>query len=148
MGDAEGVLVSMGGVAGGYTLFVQHGRLIYDYNFFREHSVITSGAVLDASARVIEFRFSSDTSDLGSGGLGRLLGSGVEVGSGRVNRTVPFRYSVGGTFDVGCETVTPVSPMYQSPFAFTGRIRNVTVDISGIDVDDPATAHNPAQSIQ
>ncbi|MGH7466851.1 MAG: hypothetical protein ACRENP_02595 [Longimicrobiales bacterium] len=33
-------------------------------------------------------------------------------------------------FDVGCDTVTPVSQEYRSPFAFTGTIQRVIVHVS------------------
>ncbi|MDI9915375.1 arylsulfatase [Rhodococcus sp. IEGM 1379] len=148
LGNSEGVLLAMGGVAGGYSLFIQAGCVSYDYNFFREHTVITSEAPICESASCIELRFHSDSADPGSGGIGRLYVDGVEVGSGRVNRTVPYRYCVGGTLDVGRDPVTAVSPKYQSPFPFTGSIRNVVVDISGSAVADPKTLHELAQSIQ
>ncbi len=54
--------------------------------------------------------------------------NGKETGSGRVEKTVPFRYSV-EPFDIGRDTVSPVSPDYKVPFAFQGRIEQVTVEV-------------------
>jgi len=45
------------------------------------------------------------------------------------------------TFDVGCDTVSPVSDLYQSPFAFTGTILRVVVDIIEASFEDPAAQH-------
>ena len=47
-------------------------------------------------------------------------------------------FTVNETFDVGCDTVSPVSDLYQSPFAFTGTILRVMVDISETTFEDLA----------
>jgi hypothetical protein len=57
-----------------------------------------------------------------------LLVNGKETGKGRVAKTVPFRYSV-EPFDVGRDTVSPVTEDYKVPFAFQGRIEHVTVEV-------------------
>ena len=45
-------------------------------------------------------------------------------------RTVPFTFAWDETFDVGYDTGTPVDDRdYQVPFAFTGRIGRITVDL-------------------
>ena len=51
-----------------------------------------------------------------------------ESGNGRVEKTVPFRYSV-EPFDIGRDTVSPVSKNYKVPFAFQGRIDQVTIEV-------------------
>lgn len=33
-------------------------------------------------------------------------------------------------FDVGSDTISPVSNKYESPFPFTGKIKRVIIDIS------------------
>jgi hypothetical protein len=47
-----------------------------------------------------------------------------------VPRTVAFRYGV-EPFDVGMDTVSPVSAEYVSPFVFQGRIDGVTIGLAG-----------------
>ena len=56
--------------------------------------------------------------------------------------------TVNETFDVGCDTVTPVSNLYQSPFAFTGKIKRVLVDISDADFQDLAAMAKLAMAVQ
>ena len=58
----------------------------------------------------------------------KLFVNGKETGKGRVAKTVPFRYSV-EPFDVGRDTVSPVSEDYKALFAFQGRIEHVTVEV-------------------
>ncbi|MGB5053859.1 MAG: hypothetical protein WBO24_05635, partial [Nitrospirales bacterium] len=50
-----------------------------------------------------------------------------ETGSGRVGIRMSFRYSV-EPFDIGRDTVSAVSKDYQPPFAFNGRIEQVTIE--------------------
>ena len=57
----------------------------------------------------------------------KLFVNGKETGR-RVAKTVPFRYSV-EPFDVGRDTVSPVTEDYKVPFAFQGRIEHVTVEV-------------------
>ena len=42
---------------------------------------------------------------------------------------------------LGCDTCSPVSDLYESPFAFTGQINKVMVDISEATFDQLAEQH-------
>ena len=52
------------------------------------------------------------------------------IGEGRFDKQVPYRFTVQEGFDVGSDTISPVSNKYESPFPFTGKINRVTIDIS------------------
>jgi hypothetical protein len=54
--------------------------------------------------------------------------NGKQTGEGRVEKTVPIRYSV-EPFDVGLDNVSAVSEEYQSPFPFKGRIEQVKIEL-------------------
>ena len=54
---------------------------------------------------------------------------GKEVARGRIDRTVPLRFSFDETFDVGEDTGTPVSLNYDVPFKFTGTIEKVVINL-------------------
>jgi len=62
-------------------------------------------------------------------------------GEGRFEQQVAGYFTVNETFDVGCDTVSPVSDLYQSPFAFTGTILRVMVDITEASFEDLAAQH-------
>ncbi|OOK73857.1 arylsulfatase domain protein [Mycobacterium kansasii] len=72
--------------------------------------------------------------DYDGGGLGKgasvtLLVDHAAVVSGRLERTVPFRFSMSGeTLDVGVDTGSPVAP-YGHDFRFTGRIDRIDVTV-------------------
>lgn len=45
------------------------------------------------------------------------------------------------TFDVGCDTCSPVLELYKPPFAFSGMIVRAMVDISEAKFEDLAAHH-------
>jgi len=47
--------------------------------------------------------------------------------SGEIAKTVPIRYSLSETQDIGRDEGTPVDNSYRPPFVFTGAIQTFTV---------------------
>ena len=81
--------------------------------------------------------FDYDGGGLGKGGDVTLYVNGDEVGSGRLDATVPLIYSADETTDLGSDTATPVSDDYgPRDNGFNGRIEWVQIDI-GEDAEDP-----------
>ncbi|NHA00904.1 hypothetical protein G5V59_15945 [Nocardioides sp. W3-2-3] len=80
-----------------------------------------------------------DGGGLGLGAGIRLLVDGVEVGEGRIERTLPYMFSMDQTLDVGIDRGTPVTPDYgtRDGFAFTGRIESVAI-ATGEDALQPS----------
>ena len=74
----------------------------------------------------------------GVGGTVTLHMGEKEIGKGRFEKQVPFRFTVNETLDVGCDLVTPVSDAYQTPFSFTGTIQRVMIDVSEASFDELA----------
>ena len=66
----------------------------------------------------------------GTGGDVTLRLDKKPIGEGRFEQQVAGYFTVNETFDVGCDTVSPVSDLYASPFPFTGKIIKVMVDVS------------------
>lgn len=56
--------------------------------------------------------------------IARLVVNGKPAGAARL-RVAPS----GDTLDIGSDLVSPVSPKYACPFAFTGKIESVVIDI-------------------
>jgi hypothetical protein len=65
---------------------------------------------------------------LGSGGTGTLFINNKKVSEARIEKTVPGRYGI-DTFGVGMDTGLPVSNTYKPPFAFTGTIQEVRIEL-------------------
>ena len=128
VGNAEGVLVTLGGETGGYALLVLEGKPTFQYNFLGlERYTIASSDSLPKGACMIRFDFAYDGGGTGRGGTGTLSVNGKKVAEGRIEKTVPVYFSTDDTFDVGEDWGTPVSATYQPPFTFTGILKKVTV---------------------
>lgn len=130
---AEGVIIAAGGSSAGYTLYVKGGRLVYEYNFFgKRRSKVTSNKPLPAGKVRVAFDYEQGKGkEPTSGGTGKLFINGQPAGEGPIERVAPFRFSATETLDIGMDLGAPVSETYraQSPFAFSGKISRVTVEL-------------------
>jgi hypothetical protein len=126
----DGVLVSLGGGSAGFALYVNDGKPVYHYNWFgRVRTVIESPVSLPEGRSVVGFEFLYDGGGVGKGGEAVLYLDGAEVGRQRIEATVAGRFGI-DTFDVGCDSGSPVSEDYRPPFAFTGKIGHVDIEIA------------------
>ena len=130
-GGAEGVILSQGGAFGGFALYVKDGRPAYCYNLFglQRFKVYGEGTI-PAGEHQVRMEFTYDGGGLGKGGDVALYLDGEQVGSGRVDGTVPMLFSADETTDVGSDTATPVSDDYgPKDSEFTGTVRWVQLDM-------------------
>jgi arylsulfatase len=64
---------------------------------------------------------------------------GVVVAAGPIPQTVPRRFGVGsGALRVGDDAGISVTERYEPPFAFTGTLRHVIIEVDGDEDRDPA----------
>jgi hypothetical protein len=141
-GGAEGVLLAQGGAAGGYALFVKDGRLQYGLNYVaRDMFMVSSGGQVPEGRHELRFEFEPTgqpdfASGKGAPGRLQLYVDGTLVGATEVPHTTPMIYELEG-LSCGYDALAPVLPdVYASPFAFTGTIHSVTVDVSGDLIED------------
>ena len=149
-GGAEGVLVCQGGSAGGYSLFVKDNKLHYVHNYVgaQEFHVVSSDNVPEGKS-TLRYEFEpTGKPDIAKGrgtpGHARLYINDKLVGQADFPFTIPLLVSLGGGLSVGRNPGSPVSQLYQPPFAFTGTIFKVTADLSGQSLQDPVAAQNAA----
>jgi arylsulfatase len=130
-GGGSGVIVAQGGAFGGWSLYLHEGRLAYCYNTFGVQRFKVYGAdPLPAGEHQVRMEFAYDGGGLGKGGDVTLFLDGTEVGSGRVEMTVPMVFSADETTDVGSDGGTPVSDdVDPKATEFTGAVRWVQIDI-------------------
>ena len=123
----DGVLYASGTANSGFSVFVQDGRLLADYNIFGDHHVVESDAEVPVGSSQVGIRFAK----LGVGDLGR---AGAEItllidDRAAGSMTVPFAMvimsSVGPS--VGFDHGGGVSARYRAPFPFAGRIDRLDV---------------------
>jgi len=134
--DGEGVLVALAGEFGGYALFVQDGKLVYDYNLvgledYRIEGTLPPDLPTDRPI-ALKAVYKTVSGEPGAGGEMTLYANDepIEGGRGFVCETIPVRYTTYETFDVGFDTGSAVSESYNTPFDFNGTLNSVTIDIT------------------
>ena len=128
-GDEQGVILTHGGFSAGYALFFRNGSPIFHYNRANiNHYEIAAPNALAPGKHTVVFDFNYD-GGFGKGGMGTLIVDGRQLAQGRIDATMPFRFSLDETFDIGEDTGTPVSGDYDVPFKFTGAIEKVVVSL-------------------
>jgi arylsulfatase len=134
---AEGVLLSQGGVEGGYTFYMKGGRLHYTQNYVasKQYHIETSENVTEGR-HSLRFEFEpTGRPDIahgkGSPGRGQLYVDGRLMGQADIPVTIPQNISLGGGVTCGADTGSTVTPDYKPPYRFTGKLFKVKVDVGG-----------------
>jgi arylsulfatase A-like enzyme len=141
-GGAEGVILTQGGRFNGIGLYLLGGKPVFHYNLVGvARSTITGPEKLAPGKHVIFADFKYDGGGIGKGGMLTLMVDDKQVAQGRIERTIPFRFSLDETLDIGEDTGTPVSEDYRVPFKFTGKLNRVVVRLS----DSPLTPEDEEQ---
>jgi arylsulfatase len=143
---ASGVLATLGGRFGGWGLFMQDSKpqFAYAYSNQPEHKFrIASNQPIPAGDHVVRFAFKYDGGGIGKGATGTLFVDGKQVAQGKIPRTIPIRFSLDETFDVGEDTGSPVVEDYadKMPFAFTGTLKKFVVVLEPEKLTDEERKH-------
>jgi hypothetical protein len=133
---------------GGFSVFVQDGKLQHTYSMMGVavyHQEATEP--LPTGEVTVQLVFAADAAKPATGGQVTLLVDDKPVGGGRMDHTVPLRFSGYSGMDIGRDNGLPVDRGYadRSPFAFTGTIRKVVFDINPhLDEEDEQALHEHA----
>lgn len=84
--------------------------------------------------------FVYDGGGMGKGGAITMTANGKKVAEGRLERTVPVQLTLGEGLDIGKDGGSPVDFTYTMPFAFTGTIEKVTIELKPKPTDMQAAA--------
>lgn len=129
--DSEGVLYALGAFSGGVSLWLEKGKLSYEYNLFEiERTLLETSEPLPTGKVDIEV----ETRRAGTAHDAPLdvviRANGKEVAKGRVPRSAPLTFTANDAFDVGRDSYSPVSLAYfdRKPFAFNGKIPRLKVE--------------------
>ena len=130
-GRAEGMIITHGGLEGGYGLYLREGRPVFVYNFLGvERPTFAADKPLPPGPCKLVVDFAYDGGGMGKGATVTLTANGPKVAEGRLERTVPIQFSIGEGLDIGMDTGSAVDFTYQLPFKFRGDIKQVTVDLA------------------
>jgi arylsulfatase len=128
--DSKGVLYALGGFSGGIAVWVDGGKLNYEYNLYEiERTRVTSSETLPAGKATIEVETKFVPGERIGPADVTLRVNGQTVASGRVPRTTGYSMTGNDAFDVGRDSYSPVSPAYfdRAPFAFDGKLDKLVV---------------------
>jgi arylsulfatase len=127
---AEGMLFTQGGRFAGYGMYLQHGKLIYYYNLagVERYSIASEGKLPNGEV-TLKAVYKSDADKPFAGATVTLFANGKQIGTGRVEKSIPNRVTLDETFDIGFDTGTPVAEGYEMPFRFTGKLAAVTIEL-------------------
>lgn len=128
---ANGMIFTQGGNTGGWAFYMKDGKLMAAHNFIDvDVYSVASTTPVAAGERTVKMDFAYEGGqEMGKGGTVTLLVDGKVVGSGRVERTTPFKFSLSENQDIGTDTGTAVTTDYRAPFNFQGRLEEVAVDL-------------------
>ena len=134
---AQGVIVAQGGLTGGWSLYAKDGKPKFCYNLVGlRHFFVEGERALPSGKHQVRMEFDYDGGGLGKGGNVSLYVDGQKVGTGRVEATVAFGFSMDETCDVGMDLGTPVSPDYgPRGNAFNGKVNWVEIDVDKAALD-------------
>lgn len=129
-GGAEGVVTCAGAFSAGWTLYVKDGKPHFRYQLFELADVEIPGTVPVPEGDVeLKTAFTPDGGKEGGGTL-ELFVDGKPAGKGKLARSLP-RHGL-EPFEVGRDSITPISPAYENDgtFEFTGEIEKVTFELT------------------
>ena len=132
----SGVLFCVGGITGGFTVYVDNGHIAAEYNVGGiERTTARVARRLDAGDHELVVELIMDGNRHRCPATLSLRVDGEPAASAEISRTVPAMFSFSETFDVGKDLGSPVSLAYadRKPFAFSGTIESVVCRY----VDDP-----------
>ena len=131
----EGVLIAHGDMTCGYSLYIKDGRLAYDMNIGGVHHLIVSDRPVPAGNRRLGVRMRRD-----NGTQHRHPADRRRAGRRlRRPRSASSSFISWSGLDIGRDRGSPVSH-YEAPFAFTGKLRKVTVTMDDDQALDAKTA--------
>ena len=128
----EGVLFATGSENSGISVFVQNDRFVVDYNAFDDHTIVESSIEVPEGDSVLTAHF-------------RRLGRHGEVeikinntSAGTVALPLYMRMISSSAASVGEDHGSPISQRYQAPFAFSGVLHELAIQL--IEYKRPADA--------
>jgi len=127
---ADGVLLAYGRRASGFSFFVLDGHLVLDFNLAGRHTVVRAEHPVPAGARTLSLLVHAGPNGVSA----RLAADGRVLGKQPLPQLLPGGM---GTLSVQCGHNSPsaVSPLYRTPFAYAGGLRQVSIDLQPRSVD-------------
>jgi arylsulfatase len=140
-GKAEGMVITHGGLEGGYGLYLRDGKPSFVYNFLSvERTTFAAKEPLPKGKCRLVVDFKYDGGGMGKAGQITMSANGKPIAEGRLTRTIPIQFSLGEGVDIGMDVGSPIDFTYKLPYAFTGKIEKVTIKLGKTDIGQTKVA--------
>jgi arylsulfatase len=137
--STSGVIVTQGGITGGWSLYLKDGVPTFCHNLLGvEFTYVRGESALNTGKHQVRVEFDYDGGGAAQGGEFTLFVEGERVAAERVERTTPFIYSADETLDIGSDDASAVSEEYTPQSSkFTGTVNwvELAIDESAEDED-------------
>ena len=124
-----------GGRFGGWALYIKDNRLTYAYSFIGEKVYKVSSSELPTGEVKAKVVYEAKL----PGGVARLYVNGQEVGQVAIEKRTLI--SGPGVLSLGKSALTPVTGDYETPFVFSGTIREIKISFLDQVKDYSARLH-------
>jgi len=129
--NASGVLYCVGGLTGGFAVYMDAGYLHAEYKsalMYRYEAKSSKPLKPGPTTIKVELLYEKEPEMYPSANLTLMVGDET-VGTARIEKSARILFDVSETFDVGMDLGSAVSPRYvdRLPFAFTGKINSLFV---------------------
>ena len=128
--NANGVLYAVGGIAAGFTVYMQDGVLKAEYNAMtlNRYKVSSKGKIATGDVKIEVIVKAQEKKPMAPSVI-TLKVNGEVVGEGTAEKTVPGLFTAAETFDVGADTGSAVALEYHDkvPFKFSGKIKKINI---------------------
>ncbi len=127
--NANGMIVTQGGLVGGYGLYLRDGVPTFVYNYLALDRPTIAGDEPLPPGKVtleVDFDYHGANGEMGAGATVTMKANGAEIATGEIARTIPIQMSLGEGLDIGTDVGSAVDFTYDLPFTFTGEIEDVT----------------------
>ena len=123
-GDDEGAIWATGNENSGASVFIQNRRLVFDYNAFNDHTILESDIEVPAGDVTLGLHMERDSRTTG---WVELSIDGKTCGRAEIPFYMRMVSSVGSS--IGEDHGSAVSARYEAPFAYTGTLHEVAIQL-------------------
>jgi arylsulfatase len=123
-GKEQGVLLSLGGYLGGLSLYVKDGKLAFAYNAEGKTVEVISNRPLGKGTQTLKAEIRQKAGSRNKSV--ELYVNGSKVAERQFESSVAYHSTEG--LDVGSDVGTAVTSAYKTPFNFTGKVSQVTLE--------------------
>lgn len=129
---SEGMILTHGGLVGGYGLYVKEGKPVFVYNYLTLDRYYIRGTKTLPTGKVklrVDIDYQGKPGEFGKAAKVTMYVNDAKIAEGQLPKTIPASISISEGMDVGMDAGSPVDFTYKLPFRFNGKIDKVTIEL-------------------